>query len=160
MVLANPKPPHTDMPISEISTYCRICEPQCALRAQVDTDTEEVIRLLPDKNHPVHKGFACHKGLNFTELHTDPDRINYPLSRVNDKSAEPEFERLSCADATRQIAERIGELKDRYGSDALGFYIGNPSAFNSSGRDAARRFARAMGARYMFGSGTQDCSNK
>ncbi|MEM9620387.1 MAG: molybdopterin-dependent oxidoreductase [Pseudomonadota bacterium] len=141
----------------QVSTYCRICEPQCALVAQVDAKKQEVVRLLPDKSHPVHKGFACHKGLNFTELHNDPDRLNYPQRR---QSGTTNFERISWDDAAEEIAGRITGLSEKYGADALGFYVGNPSAFNSTGRDAVRKFARAVGTKYFFGSGTQDCSNK
>jgi len=145
--------------MKSVPTYCRICEPQCAMIASVED--EQVVRLLPDKDHPVHKGFACHKGLNFVELHRDPDRINFPQVRRNNKqAATAEFEQLDWATAAEQISQRITALADKYGSDALGMYVGNPSAFNSTGREAARRFARAVGVKYSFGSGTQDCSNK
>jgi anaerobic selenocysteine-containing dehydrogenase len=147
--------------MKKVSTYCRICEPQCALIAEVDEEKEQVIRLQPDKSHPVHKGFACHKGLNFVELHNDPDRNNYPMARRASKtSADPEFEQISWDDAADQIAQRITQLTQTHGADALGMYVGNPSAFNSTGREASRSFARGIGVKYAFGSGTQDCSNK
>ncbi|XOV81940.1 MAG: molybdopterin-dependent oxidoreductase [bacterium] len=147
--------------MKKVSTYCRICEPQCALIAEVDEVKEQVLRLKPDKSHPIHKGFACHKGLNFVELHNDPDRNNFPVVRKASKSAaEPSFERLSWDSAANQIAQRITELTERHGADALGMYVGNPSAFNSTGREASRSFARSIGVKYAFGSGTQDCSNK
>ena len=145
--------------MKRVSTYCRICEPQCALIATVDE--EQVIRLQPDKDHPVHKGFACHKGLNFVELNKDPDRINYPQVRTNDKQADVgQFEDADWDSISAKIAQRIQEISDTHGGDAIGLYVGNPSAFNSTGREAARRFARSIGVRYSFGSGTQDCSNK
>ena len=134
--------------MKSVPTYCRICEPQCALIAEVDETLDQVVRLLPDKNHPVHKGFACHKGLNFVELHNDPDRNNYPQKRSNAKTAiEPTFDRISWDDAVKGISEDIKAISDKYGSDALGIYVGNPSAFNSTGRDAARKFARSVGAK-------------
>jgi anaerobic selenocysteine-containing dehydrogenase len=129
--------------------------------AQVDEARQQVIKLMPDKKHPVHKGFACHKGLNFVELHEDSDRNDFPQVRSNNKQATlGEFELTSWETAATAIAQRLHDLTDAHGSDALGMYVGNPSAFNSTGRDAARKFARAMGVRYSFGSGTQDCSNK
>jgi anaerobic selenocysteine-containing dehydrogenase len=147
--------------MKSVSTYCRICEPQCAMIAQVDENSEQIIKLMPDKTHPVHKGFACHKGLNFAELHADPDRNNYPQMRSNSRQALlGEFTKTSWDDAVSQISQRIHDLTQKYGTDALGTYVGNPSAFNSTGRDAARKFARAIGVKYGFGSGTQDCSNK
>ena len=139
----------------EIHTYCRICEPQCAMVAQLSEDGHDVIRLLPDKSHPVHKGFACHKGLNFTQLHTDPDRNNFPEKRTGNTT-----QRISWDDAASEIAEQLQQISQQYGSDAIGTYFGNPSAFNSTGRDAARKFAQSVGVKYAFGSGTQDCSNK
>lgn len=147
--------------MKSVPTYCRICEPQCAMIAEVEEGTEDIIRLKPDRDHPVHKGFACHKGLNFVELHKDPDRNNYPVRRSNAKTAaQGAFERISWDQAIAEIAEKIDGLSKRYGADALGYYVGNPSAFNSTGREAARKFARSVGVKYSFGSGTQDCSNK
>jgi anaerobic selenocysteine-containing dehydrogenase len=37
----------------------------------------ELISLKPDREHPVTKGFACHKGLATLDLHKDSDRLNY-----------------------------------------------------------------------------------
>ncbi len=148
------------MATNHVPTYCRICEPQCALVAHVDSESEQVLKLTPNKDHPIHKGFACHKGLNFVQLHDDPDRLNEPQRRTSGKNELPTFESTPWTTATQEIAEKITALQEKYGSDALGFYVGNPSAFNSSGRDAARKFMQAVGAKYTFGSGTQDCSNK
>ena len=36
--------------------------------------------------------FACHKGLNFTEIHHDPDRLNHPLARSGGKDQVAAFE--------------------------------------------------------------------
>lgn len=147
--------------MKKVSTYCRICEPQCALIAEVDEVKDQVIRLQPDKAHPIHKGFACHKGLNFTQLHQDPDRINYPMVRTTSKElTDPQFETISWDTAANDIAQSITQLTETHGADALGMYVGNPSAFNSTGREASRSFARGIGVKYAFGSGTQDCSNK
>ncbi len=147
--------------MKKVPTYCRICEPQCALIAEVDEVEDQVIRLQPDKSHPIHKGFACHKGLNFTQLHQDPDRINYPMVRTTSKEVmDPQFTTISWDKAANDVAQRITQLTETHGADALGMYVGNPSAFNSTGREASRSFARNIGVKYAFGSGTQDCSNK
>jgi len=146
--------------VKEISTYCRICEPQCALVAHVDDEQQQIIKLVPDKSHPVHKGFACHKGINFLEVHRDPDRLDHPQARVGGKLDQPAFDRVNWPDAIAAASAAIKELQSTHTDDSLGIYIGNPSAFNSTGRDAARQFARALNVGYSFGSGTQDCSNK
>ncbi len=141
-----------------VHTFCRICEPTCALIAEVDET--QTVRLLPDKSHPVHRGFACHKGLNFTEIHHDPDRLNTPLRRRNGKDAAADFEATDWDSAAQAIAERLNEVQARWGAESVGMYTGNPSAFNSTARVGSRAFASALGVRYAFGSGTQDCANK
>ena len=143
--------------MKRVPTYCRVCEPACALIAEVDDDR---IRLLPDDDHPVHKGFACHKGLNFTEIHDDPDRLNFPRKRTTAKTQAGEFEDVAWDQALDEIGAQLLAVRDRHGAEAISYYFGNPSGFNSTGRNAARQFSRAMGARYAFGSGTQDCANK
>jgi anaerobic selenocysteine-containing dehydrogenase len=37
--------------------------------------------LRPDKEHPLSAGFACQKGIAFTEVQNDPDRVTTPLRR-------------------------------------------------------------------------------
>ena len=136
-----------------VHTFCRICEPHCALVAEVD---EGRIRLLPDREHPVHRGFACHKGLKFTEVHEDPDRLNHPRRRTG----AGVFENVAWPETLKDIAERLSILSATHGPESIGVYFGNPSGFNSTGRETAGKFARALGVRHAFGSGTQDCANK
>ena len=68
--------------MQEIPTFCRVCEPSCGLIAEVENG--EIQSLRPDKNHPVTKGFACHKGLATLDIHKDPDRLMYPQIRNNE----------------------------------------------------------------------------
>ena len=60
-------------------TFCRICEPLCGMIATVDDG--RLVALRPDKEHPLSSGFACQKGIAFTEVVNDPDRVTTPLRR-------------------------------------------------------------------------------
>ena len=60
-------------------TFCRICEPLCGMIATVDDG--RLVSLRPDKDHPLSAGFACQKGIAFTEVVNDPDRVTTPLRR-------------------------------------------------------------------------------
>ena len=135
------------------NTFCRVCEPSCALIAEVSDG--EIISLKPDRDHPVTKGFACHKGLATLDLHNDPDRLDYPLKKVGD-----DFERVSWDEAARDIAEKLRAIKAKYGPDAVGSYTGNPLAFNALAGPAIGSFLIKNEIRRNFSSGTQDCTNK
>ena len=64
-------------------TFCRICEPLCGMIATVEDG--KLVALRPDKDHPLSSGFACQKGIAFTEVHNDPDRVTTPLRRSTER---------------------------------------------------------------------------
>jgi anaerobic selenocysteine-containing dehydrogenase len=140
--------------VQRVHTFCRVCEPACGLIAQVEAG--ELVRLEPDRDHPVTRGFACNKGLAGQEIHADPDRVDYPLRR-NERG---EFERVSWDDAIREIAARLRGLIDQHGPECFAPYVGNPSAFNALIAPAIAGLFTQLGVRRSFGSGTQDCANK
>lgn len=140
------------------TTFCRVCEPSCGLLAEVEND--RLLRLLPDREHPVTRGFACHKGINYQGIHQDPDRLNTPLKRRNDKRQPGEFVALSWLQSLQEIADRIRQIQQQYGPDAVAGYIGNPTAFNALAGPAMTSFFTQLRTRRLFNSGTQDCSNK
>ena len=109
----------------EIRTFCRVCEPACGLIAHVKDG--ELVRLRPDKDNPITRGFACNKGLAGDEIHRDPDRVNYPLRR----RADGEFERVSWDEAIGDIAARLQAIQSEHGPNSFAPYIGNPTAFNT-----------------------------
>jgi anaerobic selenocysteine-containing dehydrogenase len=138
---------------SKHNTFCRVCEPSCALIAEVEND--EIVSLLPDRDHPVTKGFACHKGLATLEIHQDPDRNNYPMKKSGNG-----FERVSWDEAATGIAAGLAGVREKYGANSIASYSGNPLAFNSMAGPAIGSFFVKNEIRRNFSSGTQDCTNK
>jgi anaerobic selenocysteine-containing dehydrogenase len=138
----------------EVTTFCRVCEPACGLVAQVRDG--ELVKLRPDKENPITRGFACNKGLAGDEIHRDPDRVDHPLRRC----ADGLFERVSWDEAIRDIAARLLAIRNTHGPDAIAPYIGNPTAFNTLAGPAIGALFAQLGVRRSFSSGTQDCANK
>lgn len=142
------------MPPSTVPTFCRVCEPACGLLA--DIENGRVARLRPDRDHPVSRGFACHKGLAGKDVHDDPDRVSHPLRR----RGPGDFHRIPWDEAVDGIAARVREIVDAHGPEAIGWYAGNPIAFNTLAGPAISAFFAQLGASRGFSSGTQDCANK
>lgn len=137
----------------EVHTFCRVCEPACGLVARVEGS--ELRALSPDREHPVTRGFACHKGIAGVEIHRDPDRLDRPLERTGDGLVARSWDEAASA-----IGERLRAILDAHGPTAVASYIGNPTAFNTLAGPAAGGFFAQLGVRRSFGSGTQDCANK
>lgn len=141
------------MTIEEKATFCRICEAACGLIGTVEDG--KLLSLRPDKDHPLSKGFACPKGIAYTELQNDPERVLYPMKRQADGS----FTRVSWDDAMSDIASRLAVVKQRHGGAGVGWYVGNPTVGNYSHLLWALGLAQALGA-HIFSTASQDTNSR
>jgi anaerobic selenocysteine-containing dehydrogenase len=137
------------------TTFCRICEPLCGMIATVEDG--RLIALRPDKDHPLSAGFACQKGIAFTEVVNDPDRVTTPLRRTRDGGFEP----VGWDEAMADIADRVAAIHRRHGSGAIGWYYGNPGAFSYSHTLSLTTLMLGLGPRlHVFTAGSQDVNNR
>jgi len=135
-------------------TYCRICEAHCGLTVEVSEDNK-VINVTPDKEHPVSKGYACIKGTGIGSLHSDPDRLNYPLKRVNGV-----LQRISWNQAIQEIGTKVKSLRKDHGNRAIAMYQGNPSFFSFQNILYSSAFLESIKSENMFASHSVDGNNK
>ncbi|MFC8044101.1 molybdopterin-dependent oxidoreductase [Nocardia sp. NPDC057353] len=135
-------------------TFCRICEPLCGMIATVEDGRLTALR--PDREHPLSSGFACQKGIAFTEVVNDPDRVTTPLRRGPDG-----FEEVSWDEAMADIADRLTRVLRAHGSGAVGWYMGNPAAFSYSHLMGVIAFIKGIGRQsHYFTASTQDTSSR
>jgi formate dehydrogenase len=134
-------------------TYCRICEAACGLLA--DVVDGNVVALRPDRKHVVSSGFVCAKGTRFTELHTSPERLDYPQRREGGRLV-----RIGWDEALAEIGDKLSEIRRVHGPHAVGVYLGNPIAFNYAFTVLGTAFVRALGTRNYFSAASLDCNNK
>jgi anaerobic selenocysteine-containing dehydrogenase len=135
-------------------TFCRICEPLCGMIATVEDG--KLVALRPDKDHPLSAGFACQKGIAFTEVHNDPDRVTRPLRRT-----PAGFEPVTWETALSDIADRLAGILRTHGSGAVGWYMGNPAAFSYAHTFAALMFIKGIGRdAHYFTASSQDTNSR
>ena len=135
-------------------TFCRICEPLCGMIATVEDG--KLVALRPDKQHPLSSGFACQKGIAFTEVVNDPDRVTVPLRRT-----ATGFEEVTWDEAMGDIALRLSGIVRDHGSGSVGWYFGNPGAFSYSHALSTLVFIKGLGRRtHFFTASSQDVSSR
>jgi anaerobic selenocysteine-containing dehydrogenase len=67
-------------PAMRLRTACnRDCPDACSIVATVEND--RVVRIQGDKDHPVTRGFLCHRTSHFLERQYHPERLTTPLYR-------------------------------------------------------------------------------
>src|SRR5579884_1485766 len=128
---------------------CPLCEATCGLELTLAGDELQTIR--GDRDDVFSHGFICPKGFALKELHADPDRVRTPLI----KQADGNFEPASWDEAFALIDSRLGPVlaADR---NAVGVYLGNPSAHNLDTMLYGRVLLRALGTRNLYSASTVD----
>ena len=135
-------------------TFCRICEPLCGMIATVEDG--KLVALRPDKDHPLSAGFACQKGIAFTEVVNDPDRVTTPLRRT-----ATGFEEVSWDEALGDITARLSGILREHGSGAVGWYLGNPGAFSYAHVLSVLTFIKGLGrSTHFYTASSQDTTSR
>lgn len=145
--------PHRKVMPHETTTFCRICEAQCGLTIRVEGERITAVR--PDQEHVVSRGYVCVKGLNLENVRASPDRLLYPLKKVDGR-----YERISWEQALGEIGDKVRDLRTRHGNDSVGLYFGNPVSFSLLVPLMIAGFVRGLGTSKFFNTGSLDCNNK
>ena len=95
--------------------------------------------------NPLTAGFICSKVRQFHERVYGPDRLLHPMVRTGPKG-EGRFTRASWPEAMALVTRRLGEVRERWGGEAiLPYYYGGSNGLVTQGTLDARFFA-ALGA--------------
>ncbi|HMK51088.1 MAG TPA: molybdopterin-dependent oxidoreductase [Thermodesulfobacteriota bacterium] len=122
-----------------VSTDCTICYHSCGTEVLVEEGRITKIRGL--KDHPLNKGRLCPKGARAIELVYHPDRLKYPLKKVNGQ-----WKRISWDDALTEIADTLQRLKKEFGPEILSIFSGSIGVENLEMMELAQRFKGAFGS--------------
>lgn len=132
-----------------VKTACpHNCYDTCGLLVYVKD--EKVIKIEGDPGHPITKGHLCLKGFANVEKINSPDRVKYPLLRVGERG-EGKFKRISWEEAMDYMVEKIGKIRDTYGSEALMEY-GYSGNREHMAKAVSGRFLNLFGATKLVGS--------
>lgn len=135
-------------------TFCRVCEPLCGMVATVEDG--QLVKVRPDPDHPLSRGYACPKGIAMAEVHNDPDRVLHPLRRT----PSGDFERVTWDEALDDIGRRLADTIARSGPTSVAWYMGNPGAFSYSHTLWVKGFLDALGSPHYYSAGSQDVNNR
>ena len=107
-----------DLAITTKKTACnRDCPDGCSIIATLEGD--KIVRLQGDPDHPVTKGFLCHRTSRFLERQYDPRRITRPLVRHDKGGPNDRWEEVSIESALDLVAEQMREFKTKFGPASI-----------------------------------------
>ncbi|MBC7261967.1 MAG: molybdopterin-dependent oxidoreductase, partial [Chloroflexi bacterium] len=100
------------LPTKSVRTICSYCGVGCGLVLQ--TRGQLIIGALGDHENPVNGGRTCVKGRFGYSFVNHPDRLTTPLIKQDGK-----FIQASWDEALDFVADRLAEIKQRHGGDAI-----------------------------------------
>ena len=136
----------------ETSTHyrtCNLCEAMCGV--EVEIDGEEVVSIRGDAQDVFSRGHVCPKSTALKDLYDDPDRLKQPVRRVGDR-----WEAISWDEAFTEVVDRIEQIQEEHGRDAVGAYLGNPNAHNFGTLVFGPPFLRTLRSKNRFSATSCD----
>jgi anaerobic selenocysteine-containing dehydrogenase len=125
-------------------TVCMGCHAHC--RVAVYLENERLVKVEEDREHrtgeelrPVVR--ACSRARAAREWFYHPERLSYPLKRVGEKGED-------------EIAEKLGEIKERYGAEALALTRGT---YRGAQDEFYTRFFDLFGSPNLIGGPANIC---
>ena len=99
-----------------VTTTCPYCGVGCALNLHIKDDF--IYKVTSPFDSPSNRGNLCVKGrFGYDYVHSK-DRLTQPLMRKNG-----ELIPATWVEAMGLVAERLLEIRDKYGSDSIGFLV-------------------------------------
>lgn len=136
-------------PVQTHFRTCNICEASCGVVIQHRNGA--ILSIKGDPDDPLSRGHICPKAVALQDLQTDPDRVRKPLKRTADG-----WQEISWQQALDEVGERIRELQWLHGKDAVGLYVGNPTAHNHGALLMLAPFIKALDTRSRFSATSCD----
>ena len=102
---------------SRIRTICPYGASMCPCRDGLIATVEngKITRVVADKENPISQGHTCAKGLNSWQVIYHPERFKQPVMKTTSGWKEASWD-----EALDLAAERLGEVKQKYGPMAFG----------------------------------------
>jgi formate dehydrogenase major subunit len=99
--------------IKRTKTVCTYCGVGCSF--EVWTKGRKILKIEPNEEAPVNSISTCVKGKFGWDFVNSKERLTKPLIRRGDKFVESTWE-----EALDLVASKLGEVKQKYGSDSIG----------------------------------------
>jgi NADH-quinone oxidoreductase subunit G len=99
-------------------SVCGNCSVGCNVR--VDVRVDKVLRQYSRTNDRIDDGWLCDRGRWDLESFNSLERLRTPLIRTGSNGAGGKLRPVTWQEALELIAARLHEIKDRYGSAAIG----------------------------------------
>ncbi|MEQ8201000.1 MAG: molybdopterin-dependent oxidoreductase [Syntrophomonadaceae bacterium] len=120
-------------------TFCHICGNHCAMTGVIEDG--KLVEIKAGAGYPAHMCSVQKGADHLIGTNRSKERLTKPLRRVGEKG-EGKWEEISWDAALDQIAEKLIDVKEKYGPEYVIMVLGEPKGMEFP---FAQRFATAFG---------------
>ena len=102
---------------------CFLCHLNCGVLCTKENG--RVVKIEGDPDNPHNEGYACSRLEHdrWKDFEYNPNRLKRPLKRVGERRSG-QWEEITWDQAFDEMAERLADLRDKYGAETLCFLEG------------------------------------
>ena len=133
---------------------CHLCEAICGLAIEVSHGPDglaSIDSIKGDREDPFSRGHICPKAVALQDIQDDPDRLRQPHRRVGDH-----WQPIGWDEAFALAAERLWQIQEHQGRNAVAVYQGNPSVHNYGLMTHSNYFLGLLKTRNRFSATSVD----
>ncbi len=104
---------------------CPVCGSACDVLVEIIDG--RVTKVRRDPGSRMTAGL-CRRAGAAVDYHYHPERLNYPLKRIGERG-EGKWQRISWEQAMDEIASNLGEIRDKFGPEAVAVLGGSPHSY-------------------------------
>jgi anaerobic selenocysteine-containing dehydrogenase len=128
---------------------CNLCEAICGI--EITVQAGERLDIRGDKDDPFSRGYICPKAVALQDIHSDKDRLKYPVRRTFHG-----WKRIGWDEAFAEVAQNLKRVHAEYGRNSIATYLGNPTVHNYGAMLFAPGFLRSLHTRNKFSATSVD----
>ncbi|MEO1216722.1 MAG: molybdopterin-dependent oxidoreductase, partial [Bacteroidota bacterium] len=128
---------------------CNLCEALCGI--EVHHENGVVTKIRGDKADPFSKGHICPKAVALKDIYEDPNRLKKPVKRTVNGWKE-----ISWEEAYKLMITGIKSIQEKYGTNSVGVYQGNPNVHNLGSSLFSPNFVRSLNTHNRFSATSVD----
>jgi anaerobic selenocysteine-containing dehydrogenase len=132
---------------------CNLCEAICGIELTIERG--EVTSIRGNEADPLSRGYICPKGVSMADVYTDPDRLRRPVRRVG-TGADADWVEIGWDEALDLVADKLAETIQRHGRNAVGVYLGNPTAHSLGSATHGVAMVKSLRTRNRFSASSVD----
>jgi len=118
---------------------------------EITVENNKVTAIKGDKDDPFSQGHICPKGTTLQDIQTDPDRLKRPVKKLGGAWVE-----ISWDEAFDLAVDRLWDIGQKYGHNAVGVYLGNPNVHNYGNLTHGPQFLRLIQSKNRFSATSVD----